>query len=180
MEQTQRSRFNITDLEEPAGNFIRIFPELGLTRDEIKLKIELTGEIKSVKPLEYFEKVGNGMNPKSQVLEISKIIPDETLDPKQRARIALVYLDKGNHIGVSPEQFENDLKRGKNHDDTMRYFLERVLSDAQLEPCVVAVTKRAETKFGQGINKIILDGTHRAVIAAVLNIDLEVLEFQIK
>jgi hypothetical protein len=171
--------FNITNFEEPTGNFVRIFPELGLTREEVRERIELTGTSKSVKPLEYFKDVGNGMNPNTQLIENNKVIPEEITDPIQRAQIALEYLSNGNHIGVDEEQYERDLQSGKNHDDTMRFFLEKILSGQKLEPCVIVITKQAETKFGKGISKVILDGTHRATIASLVNIELEVVEFTI-
>jgi hypothetical protein len=167
----------LTNFEEPIGNFMQIFLEAEISREELKRKIELYGTIKKVAPLEYFVNVGNGMNPQTQKQEIDKIIPNEVLDIKHRAEIALKYLESGHHIGISQEQYERDLQSGKNHDTTMRYFLENILSGKGLEPCVIVETKRASEIFGVGIDKVILDGTHRAVIAATVNMDLEVLEF---
>lgn len=177
MDEAKKPDMPVSNIEEPIGNFVNIFPELNLTRDQVRRKMELTFTIKEVRPLEYFKDVGNGMNIETQQDEIAKIIPNVLVDQKHRAKMALDYLDKGNHIGVSNEQYEKDLAKGKNHDETMRFFLEKILSGEKLEPCVVVTTNLAETKFGNGINKVILDGTHRAVAASLADSTLEVLEF---
>jgi hypothetical protein len=70
-----------------------------------------------------------------------------------------------------------DLKRGKDHDATMIYFLEKYLNDEPIAPCVVVKTSKAKDVFGENIEKVVLDGTHRAVVASILGLKLDVLEF---
>ncbi len=167
-------------LDEVCGNYDAIFKDSTLTREQILEKLVQTAEVIQVEPLEYFENVGNGMNVEAQREEIARAIPATLTDPIERARTAIAYIKQGQHIGVSHEQYLKDLERGKDHDATMIYFLEKVLNDEPTAPSVVVRTSKAKEVFGEGIEKVILDGTHRAAAAAVTGRTLDVLEFSIE
>lgn len=167
-----------TNLQEPYGNFKNIFKLKDFTYKDFLEKVNQTGKLLEVEIYEYFKDTGNGMNPTKQKEENDKIIDPTTTNTIERAQTALKFLEQGNHIGVSDEQFQKDLMHGKNHDETMKYFLNKIIANQELEPCVVVKTEKAKEVFGPNVNKVILDGTHRAVIASLCNFKLNVLEFE--
>ncbi|MBI2414387.1 hypothetical protein HYV31_00880 [candidate division WWE3 bacterium] len=166
-------------IEEAFGNFKNIFNQPNLTIEAFLDKLNQTAHIIQVSPLDYFKNVGNGMNPDVQMVEIEKITPSSKTGPIERAQIAISYIKNGNHIGVSDEQYAKDLDKGKNHDATMLWFLEKIISSEPFDPCVVVLSNKANQLYGEGVNKVILDGTHRAVIAALVNQKLSIMEFSV-
>lgn len=100
-------------------------------------------------------------------------------DPRKAAKAAIAYIESGHHVGISEEQYKNDLARqGKDHDATMKYLLGQIVEGKSLPPAFVAKYSGCPNKFqDKEIEKVILDGTHRASASAFSGEHLRVFEF---
>ncbi len=172
--------FLIDTFDEAHGNFNRIFPEDSIDFNFF-VEILLQGGntvIKTVDPLMYFTTVGNGMNvdtTKSQIQTLPQQFHSAHTS-QDKAKVLIDYIKQGNHIGVSQKQYEEDLAHAKNHDTTMIWMLEQISKGYILTPAFVAIFAKCTKVYGENIDKVILDGTHRAFVCAITKSPLFVIE----
>lgn len=170
---------NLIDLKDAWGNFRYLFQGTRLSFEMFLASVEKTGRQCEVNPIEYFKNVGQGKHISNVKEEIDKIIPSTELNPIKRAEIAVNFIEKGNHISVSEKQYMSDVINGKDHDRTMIYFLKKVINSEPFDPCVVVATPKEFKFLWKDEDKVILDGTDRAIVAVVVKQPLSVLEFSL-
>ncbi len=164
-------------LDEAHGNFGKekiSFPDFvaALADDQFEVKLI------SVDPLEYLGDVGNIASVESLRDENNRL-PEEIRNienPAEKAKAIVAFIDETHHVGVDDEMYRRDLARGKDHNETMKYLLNKISVGEALAPGFVGRFAGAAEKYGQGKTGEALDGTHRATICAVTGAKFFVIE----
>ncbi len=182
----------IDTLDEAHGNFNNMFKNDPLSWDQFLdgLSDGENVQIKVVKPDEYFVNVGNGLNVEAHRRSIEllqKTLEEKAPDlakrflnnnPKVATQALLEILDHPEYVyGIlDKEMVEEARGKGKNHIASTRFQAEQLADGLTLSPPMVAAYQKSEKEFGSGIDKVILDGTHRTLVAAYANQPLYIIE----
>lgn len=185
---------NLADsLDESSANFNSIFPEHRISWHRFLEFLQQNPqviEVKVVEPLEYFKDVGNGMSPEQERASIEKTRRDlQTKDPElaegllsedktTAVNTALRLINDPTYVYtiLDKTQVEEGLRHRYDHIAVTRFHLEQLAKGYALSPAVVIRFSPSEEKFGPGITKTILDGTHRALATTYARRELFVME----
>ncbi len=174
----------LATLDEAHGNFNEIFPENKVPWQKFIKGLEANPDyinIVRIEPLDYYQDVGNGMNPtitrasiEAVTEELKKRNPDLADDYLSgdssrivRAADAIIQSDLFYYF-IDKEMIDQEVgASGHHHVITSMNKLDYIRKGYELPPVFIAKFRGVSEKF-DGKQKVILDGTHRALVSAIV------------
>src|SRR3989338_600700 len=182
----------LATLDEAHGNFNNIFPENKVLWQEFIKKLEASPDlvhIMRIEPLDYYKDVGNVMDPVVTHASIEAVteelkrrnpeLADDYVsnDPDKILRVAQTIVQSDHfYYFIDKEMIDQEMSSsGHDHIGTSMVKLGYMSRHYELAPTFVAKFKVAAGKF-DGKEKVVLDGTHRALVSAIAKRSQYVLE----